>query len=356
MRGRACAALRRLASAGGGRGGRGAACEAREGKPRADASLWRRAAALCQDVAVRHRPLPGCLSLQGRLPCPRGRWSAWRRRGAKPRLPGGAHCCPPAAWPRSTCRHCYRLCLAPQAEHAPQRLRPRRAAPACLSTLSAAAPAAAPAPSTAAAAAVVPPGASRRGFAAAAGGGNGAQLAQKVLQADPATVDPTLVDLVRGVEAQGVPAVARAAMVTGGSPGRGRHSTQRSAARRRSRLALPFGSPVALGPLCAPAVVLLVCSLYPPSPAPPAPLPRPASPPSLRPLYTLCAPGINDKAFLDALAEAAVKALPELGPGDICRSVRGALLGMAVEARAAGCGCGGGNGSQGGAEGGWGWE
>lgn len=70
----------------------------------------------------------------------------------------------------------------------------------------------------------------------------GGQLAQHVLQADPRTVEASLVERVRGVDPPAVPAVARAAMVT----------------------------------------------------------------------------GISDKAFLGALAEAAVRAMPELAPGDIC--------------------------------------
>lgn len=53
--------------------------------------------------------------------------------------------------------------------------------------------------------------AGRRGLATNSGG----QLAQRVLQADAANVDPAVVEAVRGVEAGAVPAVARAAMVTG---------------------------------------------------------------------------------------------------------------------------------------------
>ena len=63
-----------------------------------------------------------------------------------------------------------------------------------------------------------------------------------MLQADPAKVDSGLVEAIRAVEPQAVPAVARAAQVT----------------------------------------------------------------------------GIADKAFLEALAESAVRAMPDLAPGDIC--------------------------------------
>lgn len=99
-------------------------------------------------------------------------------------------------------------CPGPSPANCPPPRRAAAAGPAAARFSSLAPPPAAAAPASTAAAAVA---AGRRGLATNSGG----QLAQRVLQADAANVDPAVVEAVRGVEAGAVPAVARAAMVTG---------------------------------------------------------------------------------------------------------------------------------------------